>query len=129
MGTILALISIFLSAILYPFGLLFSFIKYFFKRKFITGLKNFDNQMLDIATSIDANGNVVCEDLFNLCLIKKDGYLFGNRKETVSSALGKNQVKNTLTIVGWVLVYFLWFIDFPYWRKGGHCINSIDELV
>ena len=40
--------------------------------------------------------------------------------------LGKNQVKKTLTIIGWVIVYILWLIDIPYWFKGGHCFNSID---
>lgn len=82
-----------------------------------------------LAISIDTAGNVLAEELFNDFFRKKDGYLFGNRKETISSALGKNQRDGTLRTAGWILVYILWAIDYQYWFKGGHCINSIDENV
>lgn len=123
MGTSLAILSIFLSAILYPPALIISILKAFWKRKFIGAFKNFDNQMLAIATSIDASGNVVCVDLFNITLIKKNGYKFGNRKETISSALGKNQRDATLTIAGTALCAILDFID------PNHCQKSIDNLI
>lgn len=123
MGTALAILSIFLSAILYPTALIISILKAFWKRKFFGAFKNFDNQMLAIATSIDASGNVVCLDLFNMTLITKNGYKFGNRKETISSALGKNQRDGTLTIVGTVLCEVLDFID------PNHCQKSIDNLI
>ena len=123
MGTALAILSIFLSAVLYPPALAISLFKAFWKRKFIGAFKNFDNQMLAIATSIDASGNVVCVDLFNITLIKRNGYKFGNRKETISSALGKNQRDKTLTIAGTVLCAILDFID------PNHCQKSIDNLI
>lgn len=123
MGTSLAILSVFLSAILYPPALLITFFKKVWKRKFMGALKNFDKQMLAIATSIDASGNVVCVDLFNITLIKKNGYKFGNRKETISSALGKNQRNGTLTIAGTALCAILDFID------PNHCQKSIDDNI
>lgn len=123
MGTALAILSIILSAVLYPPALAISLFKAFWKRRFIGAFKNFDNQMLAIATSIDASGNVVCVDLFNITLIKRNGYKFGNRKETISSALGKNQRDETLTIAGTVLCAILDFID------PNHCQKSIDNLI
>ncbi|WP_394759314.1 hypothetical protein [Flavobacterium sp.] len=123
MGTLLALVSIILSLFLYPFALVTSLFKYVWKRKFWGGLKNFDNQMLDIATSIDANGNVVCEDLFNLCLIKPNGYKFGNRKETISSCLGKNEYLGSLTTTGKIVAFILGKIE------TNHAIKSIDNNV
>lgn len=81
--------------------------------------------MLDIATSIDASGNVVCEDLFNITLIKykKSTNHFGNRKETISSVLGKNEVMGTLTSAGKILTFILHILD------PGHAKKSIDNFV
>ena len=123
MGTLLALVSIILSLFLYPFALIVSLFKYVWKRKFWNGLKNFDKQMLDIATSIDANGNVVCEDLFNLCLIKQNGYKFGNRKETISSCIGKNEYLGCLTKTGKIVAHLLGKIE------KNHAKISIDNNV
>ena len=62
-------------------------------------------------------------ELFNDILIKIGGYKFGNRQETISSVLGKNQRSNTLTRAGRILRFILDFID------KDHCLNSInDEL-
>lgn len=55
----------------------------------------------------------------------KGGYEFGDKRETMSSAFGKKQLEKSLTITGWGVVYLLWFLDFKYWFKGGHCVNSI----
>jgi 8-oxo-dGTP diphosphatase len=123
MGITLALISVFLSIILYPIAIVISIFKKFWKKKFKLAFKNFDKQMLAIATSIDASGNVVCKDLFNLTLINKKGYKFGNRKETISSVLGKNQRDNTLRKAGIILSKLLDLID------PNHCINSIDDSI
>lgn len=65
----------------------------------------------------------------NFFLIKKKGYQFGNKEETVSSVLGKNQRDKTLTRTGWFFVYFLWLVDYPMWKHGGHCISSINESI
>lgn len=115
MGTLLAFVAVVLAALLYPFGLIITF--------FINLYKRLDQQFLAIATSIDTSGNVVCKDLFNLTLITKKGYLFGNRKETISSVLGKNQLEGTLSWCGKAIAFILNKID------KNHCFKSIDRLV
>ena len=97
MGFILLLVSLILSIILYPFAFIITLYNDFKKARFGAGLKRLNEHFLYIATAIDANGNIICEDLFDLVLIKSNGYQFGNRKETVSSVLGKNQRDKTLT--------------------------------
>lgn len=123
MGTVLAFVSLFLAAILYPLGLALTFIINLYKRRWKFSFKRLDQQFLSIATSIDASGNVICKDLFNLILIKKGGYEFGKRKETISSVLGKNQRDKTLTRTGKVIVFILDKIE------TDHCLISIDSLV
>ncbi|MWB93002.1 hypothetical protein GON26_01385 [Flavobacterium sp. GA093] len=123
MGTILAFISIVIAAILFPLGLLITFVTNLYKRRWKFSFKRLDQQLLSIATSIDASGNVICKDLFNLLLIEKGGYEFGKRKETISSALGKNQRDNTLTKTGKAIVFILDKIE------TDHCMKSIDSLV
>jgi hypothetical protein len=123
MGIFLALVSLFLSALFFPLGLLITFFINLYKRRWSLSFKRLDEQFLSIATSIDASGNVVCKDLFNLILIEKGGYEFGKRKETISSALGKNQRNNTLTGLGRLIAFILDKID------SDHCLKSIDLLV
>lgn len=66
--------------------------------------------------------------LWNATMKTEAGYGFGKEGETISSALGKNQLGGTLSKTGWVLVYILWALDSKYWGKGGHCINSIQNV-
>ena len=123
MGTVLALVSLFLAVCLFPLGLIITFLINLYKRRWKFSFKRLDDQFLSIATSIDASGNVVCKDLSNLILIKKGGYEFGKRKETISSVLGKNQRDNTLTGIGKRVAFVLDKID------PNHCLKSIDSLV
>ncbi|MBS7234248.1 hypothetical protein KHA90_24945 [Flavobacterium psychroterrae] len=123
MGAILAIISFILATILFPLGLALTFFINLYKRRWRFSFKRLDQQLLSIATSVDASGNVICKDLFNLILINKAGYQFGNRKETISSVLGKNQRDGTLTILGNEVCDLLDLLD------TDHCFNSIDSLV
>ena len=123
MGTALAFVSLVLASILFPLGLVITFIINLYKRRWKFSFSRLDAQFLSIATSIDASGNVVCKDLFNLILIHKGGYEFGKRKETISSVLGKNQRDGTLTDMGKAVAFILDKID------PNHCANSIDSLV
>lgn len=123
MGTILALISLVLAGLLFPFGLIITFFINLYKRQWKLSFKRLDDQFLSIATSVDASGNVVCKDLFNIVLIQKGGYEFGKRKETISSVLGKNQLDDTLTTIGKGVAFILDKID------PNHCYNSIDNLI
>lgn len=83
------------------------------------------NYFFEEAISIDKFANRSFRTLWNITLIKEDGYRFGKKYETISSVLGKNQILKKLTTTGWILVYILWAIDSKYWFKGGHCVNSI----
>jgi len=95
----------------------------FFRRKFSQAVTNIGNYLFKIAYSIDQLGNVVCSELFNLTLIKykKNSYKFGNPDETISSVLGKNKQRKTLTTLGKWLSKFLNFLD------RNHVIKSIEE--
>lgn len=74
------------------------------------------------AINMDKFGNREFRTLWNKTLRKENGYKFGNSKETISSALGKNQRDKTLTNTGKLLVWFLDKID------KNHSIKSIVEL-
>lgn len=73
------------------------------------------------AITIDKMGNREFRTLFNKTLKTKDGYPFGAENETISSALGKNQVQNTLTKTGKALVWLLDKID------KNHCAKAIKK--
>ena len=72
-----------------------------------------------LALGLDQIGNAVCRDMFNRLLIEKDWYKFGKVQETISSVLGKNQILDTLSLWGWILVSILELFE------EEHCIKSI----
>ena len=72
-----------------------------------------------LALWLDQIGNAVCRDMFNRLLIEKDWYKFGKVQETISSVLGKNQILDTLSLWGWILVSILELFE------EEHCIKSI----
>jgi len=72
-----------------------------------------------LALGLDQIGNAVCRDMFNRLLIEQDGYKFGKVQETISSVLGKNQMLDTLSLWGWILVSILELFE------EDHCIKSI----
>lgn len=78
---------------------------------------------MKIAVSIDQLGNVLMQHLLNLLWIRKDGYPFGNRDETISSVLGRNKKFGTLTVFGKGIDRILDTID------PNHTLDSIDYYV
>lgn len=124
MGILLSILAPFLFALMTPFNLIVVLFKNYKKHGF-WGVVN--KYSLDSAIGVDKFGNQNLSPLFNATLIKSCGYQFGGEDETISSVLGKNQRDKTLTIAGWVLVYILWGLDYQYWKKGGHCKNSIKQ--
>ena len=72
-----------------------------------------------LALWLDQIGNAVCRDMFNRLLIEEDGYKFGKVQETISSVLGKNQMLDTLSLWGWILVSILELFE------EDHCLKSI----
>lgn len=118
-GFLLFLISILLLVFTGPLGFIYGFFHNLFSR----GFAGIGEYFLKISISIDQLGNVLMQHLLNALWIKKGGYLFGNRDETISSALGKNKAQNTLTGFGRLIDNILDFID------PNHSLNSIDYYV
>ena len=91
------------------------------RQLFFSKLKSLSIYFLEVAISIDNTGNVIMQYLLNdLLLIKRPTtYYFGNKKETISSVIGKNSLTNTLSPLGKALNAFLNWID------KDHSFNSI----
>jgi len=94
-------------AVLYKYGLTFKTINSYFH---------------ETAIDIDRFGNRNFRTLWNMTLRTKDGYKFGDDRETISSAIGKNKRDNTLTKIGKVICSVLDFLD------ENHCLKSIKML-
>lgn len=75
-----------------------------------------------LALGLDQIGNAVCRDLFNRLLIVNGWYPFGKVNETISSVLGKNQLLETLSLSGLILVSILDLFE------EDHCLKSIIYL-
>ncbi|MEE9361509.1 MAG: NUDIX domain-containing protein [Cellulophaga sp.] len=118
-GVLLFIISILLIVITGPLGFIYGL----FHSLFTQGFKGLGKYFLKIAISIDQLGNVQMQHLLNLLWVKKGGYKFGNRDETISSALGRNNQLKTLTGFGKFLDKILDFFD------KDHSLNSIDYYI
>lgn len=118
-GFLLFLISIILLVLTGPLGFLYGFCHGLLTRG-ITGVGEY---LLKVSISIDQLGNVLMQHLLNALWVKEGGYLFGNRDETISSALGKNKAQSTLTGFGKLIDTILDLID------PNHSLNSIDYYV
>lgn len=75
----------------------------------------------DTAMSLDKLANREFRTLWNKTLRVPGGYAFGEENETISSALGKNQLLGALTTTGKALVWVLNLLE------ENHCINAIIE--
>ena len=118
-GILLFFISIFLFIFTIPLGFTYGLFHGLFKK----GIVGIGEYLLEIAISIDQLGNVGMQHLLNLIWVKKGGYKFGNRDETISSALGRNNKLGTLTKFGKAIDKLLDFID------KNHSLNSIDYYI
>lgn len=115
-GFILFVVALVLASFVLPIGFFFAGI--------IHAIKGGWNEYYRrCAISVDMTGNSFCGDLFNLMLAKAAGYKFGDPKETISSAIGKNQEKNTLTWFGRRINAALNKI------QPNHSFNAIDTNV
>ena len=109
-GFILLIIALLLSLVVLPVGFAFQIITALFR--------GIDKYLFRMAKSIDQFGNVVCEHLFNVTLIKKNGYKFGNEDVTISHVLGMNKKFNNLTFTGKALSWLLNAIDKNHVEKA-----------
>ncbi len=113
-GFVLFLVSSLLKWALAPFSYVYGLIRSFFKCQF-------NDYNFNLAIAKDQYGNALCKYVFNDILIKKNGYKFGNIDETISSCIGKNKVKGTLTFLGKILD---WILDK---FEPNHSVLSIDN--
>jgi len=100
-----------------PIGFFYALLRKLFFGK----LKTLNVFFIEVAIAIDNTGNVMMQHLLNdFLLIKRPTtYYFGNKKETISSVIGKNSLTNTLSSLGKALNAFLNWID------KDHSFNSI----
>jgi hypothetical protein len=113
-GFILFLVSSILKWVIAPFAYVYGTIRSLMKRQF-------NEYNMNLAIAKDQYGNAICRYLFNDILITKDGYKFGDVDETISSCIGKNRVRGTLTFLGKLLD---WTLDKV---QKNHSILSIDN--
>jgi hypothetical protein len=104
-----------------PIGFLYALVRQIFFEK----VKSLSLFFIEVALVLDQAGNVVMQHLLNDTLLVKNPntYYFGNKKETISSVIGKNSLTDTLTFLGIWLNQFLNLID------KGHSLNSISYDV
>jgi hypothetical protein len=100
-----------------PIGFVYALLRQLFLGK----VKTLQIYFIEVALALDNAGNVIMQHLLNDTLLIKNQhtYLFGNKKETISSVIGKNHLTNTLSPLGKALNTFLSFID------KDHSLNSI----
>ena len=100
-----------------PIGFVYALLRQLFVGK----IKTLQIYFIEVALSLDNAGNVIMQHLLNDTLLIKNTntYEFGNKKETISSVIGKNHLTNTLSPLGKALNSFLNFID------KDHSLNSI----
>ena len=113
MGILLYIIATILWVILTPINWVIVSFKH--------GLSN--KYFLETAVDLDKFGNRNFRTFFNATMRIRNGYMFGNVNETISSALGKNQRDKTLSWFGKVICFTLDNLD------KDHCKKSINENV
>lgn len=115
MNLLLFFVAVLLFTALAPFSFLIALLTLW-----TGGKKRYGQYFRNIALSIDQMGNSVCAPLFNVIMIRRWGYKFGNIDETISSVLGKNKQAGTLFLFGRLLDWALNKLD------ENHSINSIE---
>ena len=100
-----------------PIGFVYALLRQLFLGK----IKTLQIYFIEVALALDNAGNVIMQHLLNDILLIKNinTYQFGNKKETISSVIGKNHLTNTLSRLGKALNSFLNYID------KDHSLNSI----
>lgn len=123
MGFVLSIIAQLLFIALFPINRIVRMVMQIRSYAFFRTINDYEFKH---ALDLDIFGNYAYQETFNLLLKKrKSNISFGRKGETISSVLGKSQFANQLTWLGWFVVGLLYILDFKYWNKGGHCLNSI----
>lgn len=104
-GIILFAISLVLTFVFAPIGLLFGFWQ--------------KDYLVNCALSIDQTGNVIMSKLFDKILLKRHQNHFGDPDQTISYVIGRNYIDNNLTPLGRAIRFILDFIE------ENHCLNAV----
>ena len=101
---------------------------------FIAGLihKDREKYLVDAALAEDQNLNVKLRVLLNLTMLKKKGadadVKFGdNPDHTMSYVIGRNYLDGQLNLHGKFWYWFLYVVDKPARKYGGHCIVAVNH--
>jgi hypothetical protein len=81
----------------------------------------------EMALANDVYGGMAYQNVLNAWFIKKGGYHYGKKGETISSATGKGWVLRLLAFLGMCLCGALNFIDVATRKHGGHCFVFIER--
>jgi 8-oxo-dGTP diphosphatase len=112
MGLLLFVLATLLACLLLPAGLLFGLFVALYRHRLRSGLRRADRKLLALAIALDQYGGVVCAELLNATLIKKESpYRFGAISDTISRTVGLNRREGYLTRTGRALNRLLNFID------------------
>jgi hypothetical protein len=122
-GVTLLIVALFLTIPLTLFSFVLNPILYIVRFKWQSGFNALGDYFKRLAISVDQFGNASCATLFDICLIKKGGYAFGNIDDTVSYILGRNYYRGTLSILGRIIVFILNVID------KDHVIKAVNDKV
>lgn len=119
---LLLLTAIILYLVIMPIAIIYILIKLIIKKQYNQILLTFSNIFRSHAVGINQTGNSSFHDFFNDILIKDDTiHPFGDIDETISSVLGKNKLKNNLTIFGKIIDFILSIFE------ENHTIKAIDK--
>jgi hypothetical protein len=123
-GLFLSVILFLTATILLLTTAIFGIVYALFYLPFTKGQK-LSQYFIDVALVLDQSGNVIMQHALNAILLKNaaEGYRFGNKKETISSVIGKNQLLHNLSVTGKCLNSILDFLD-PH-----HAMDSIQHDV
>lgn len=83
----------------------------FYGKKARTGISTLSDDFTSISVLLDILGNVTIFNWTWFIWKTKNGYRFGNRKETISYVLKINQENGTLTLIGLALFNIINTID------------------
>jgi hypothetical protein len=118
----LFILAIIIYIVILPIAIIHSIIKFIISKEYIKILFFFTNFFKSHALGINQTSNRAFSVFFNDIMIKDDSiHSFGDIDETLSSVLGKNKLKNNLTIFGRILDFILNIFD------KNHTIESIDN--
>ena len=122
MGFILAPIALLLFSLI---GFVHSFVTIVINVKRRAFFRNVSKIKSKFAFDVDVFGNYLFAETWNLLFCKKGYKVFGVFGETISSGLGKLLRDKKASWFGYAFAYFLNFIWFTDWFRGGHCKVSI----